>query len=131
MGKMFQLLKDGLEEAIAFHKGQAKPRTREVFVPAAPKEYEYKDIKKLRAKLGVTQQQLAAWLNISLNTVQAWEQNLRHPNHSSLRLLEVLDSDFSSVKKILKNKQRPARSKKSSYFSSQTPSKPSMVAKAR
>lgn len=105
MGKMFDLLKEGLEEAIEYHKGNVKLRVKEAFVPNPPKNYRGKDIKNLRTKLGITQGELSAWLNISLNTVQAWEQSARNPSHSSLRLLEVFDKDFSFIKKIIKGKQ--------------------------
>lgn len=101
MGKMFEILKEGLEEAIEFHRGNVKLRTKEVFLPDSPKKYKPNDIKKLRTKLNVTQKELAAWLNVSLNTVQAWEQGARKPSQSSLRLLEVLDKDFSGIKKIV------------------------------
>lgn len=104
---MFELLKEGLEEAIEFHRGNVKLRTKKVFIPDAPKNYKAQDIKKLRSKLGITQQELAMWLNVSLNTVQAWEQNTRKPSHSSLRLIEMLDKDFSIVKRLLENKKSP------------------------
>ena len=38
-----------------------------------------KEIKALRAKLGLTQKQLAKVLGCKLNTVQQWEQDCRHP----------------------------------------------------
>jgi len=47
MGKMFELLKEGLEEAIEFHKGNVKLRTKEVFIPDSPKNYRAEDIKKI------------------------------------------------------------------------------------
>jgi len=132
MGKMFELLKEGLEEAIEFHKGNVKLRTREVFIPDAPKNYSTKDIKNIRTKLGLTQKEFALWLNISLNTVQAWEQGSRSPNHSSLRLLEMFDKDFSFIKKILVNKKHSKQAPvKTSGGSSGSYSKSSMVAKAK
>lgn len=77
---------------------------REVFIPDFPKDYNANDIKNLRVKLRITQKELASWLNVSLNTVQAWEQGKRQPSHSSLRLLEIFDKDFSLIEKTLKNK---------------------------
>lgn len=47
MGKMFELLKEGLEEAIEFHRGNVKLRTKKVFIPDAPKNYKAEDIKKI------------------------------------------------------------------------------------
>jgi putative transcriptional regulator len=97
MGKIFDLLKEGLEEALAYEKGHSKNvkvkkiRIDSTVVPKQPKEYQAEDIRKLRNKLNCSQSLLAAYLNVSLNTVQAWEQGTRRPNHAALRLLEVVD----------------------------------------
>src|SRR3984957_17692488 len=97
MGKMFDLLKEGLEEAIAYERGLSKNvRVKKVRIdtaeiPQHPKEYQAEDIKHLRDKLNCSQNLFAAYLNVSLNTIQAWEQGLRRPNHAALRLLEIID----------------------------------------
>lgn len=97
MGKMFELLKEGLEEAIAYEKGLSKNvRVKKVRIdtadiPQHPKEYRAKDIKNLRDRLNCSQNLFAAYLNVSLNTIQAWEQGSRRPNHAAMRLLEILD----------------------------------------
>lgn len=131
---MFDLLKEGLEEAIEYHKENVKLRTKEVFIPNSPKNYSGKDIQKLRVRLGMTQSELSAWLNISLNTVQAWEQNLRHPSHSSLRLLEVFDKDFAFIKKIIRGKginKNVRHTRKHVSGSSHVSSKGNVAAKSR
>ncbi len=99
MGKMFNLLKEGLEEAIAYEKELPnKARVKKLRIdtsasdiPQHPKEYSADDIKCLRHKLNCSQNIFAAYLNVSLNTIQAWEQGLRRPNHATLRLLEIVD----------------------------------------
>jgi putative transcriptional regulator len=94
---MFDLLKEGLEEAIAYEKGFSKKarvkklRIDTAEIPDQPKEYQAKDIKVLRKKLHCSQGLLAAYLNVSLNTIQAWEHGVRKPNHAALRLLEIVD----------------------------------------
>lgn len=128
---MFELLKEGLEEAIEFHRGNVKLRTKKVFIPDAPKNYKAEDIKKLRSKLGITQQELATWLNVSLNTVQAWEQNTRKPSHSSLRLIEMFDKDFSFVKRLLENKNSPKHSQSIPVFPSHVSSQSRVSAKSK
>lgn len=60
-------------------------------VPHQPREYHPEDIKILRDKLNCSQGLFAAYLNVSLNTIQAWEQGVRKPNHAALRLLEIVD----------------------------------------
>ena len=97
MGKMFNLLKEGLEEAIAYERGLSKNvkvkkiRIDTGEIPEQPKEYQAEDIKRLRKKLNCSQGLLAAYLNVSLNTIQAWEQGTRKPNHATLRLIEIID----------------------------------------
>lgn len=97
MSKMFDLLKEGLEEAIAYEKKLSKNvRVKKVRIdtteiPQHPKEYNANDIKRIRNKLNCSQNIFAAYLNVSLNTIQAWEQGFRRPNHAALRLLEIID----------------------------------------
>lgn len=128
---MFEKLKEGLEEAIEFHKGKVKLRVKEVYIPDAPKKYSAKDIKKLRNKLRFTQQEFALWLNVSLNTVQAWEQGVRVPSHSSLRLIEMFDKNFSFVKDVLVNKKPRKQHSDKKTSSSYSYSGASIVAKSK
>lgn len=130
MGRMFDLLKEGLEEALEYHKGKVKLRTKEIFVPEIPKSYTSKDIKRLREKLKFSQSALATWLNVSLNTVQAWEQGARHPSQAVLRLLDIFDKDFSSIEAIYESKTKPKKEKFNSSCTTER-SQGRIVAKSR
>jgi len=114
MGKMFELLKEGLEEALEYHRGKVTLSTKRVFIPDIPKNYKAEDIKKLRNKLKLSQRALATWLNVSLNSVQAWEQGIRNPSHAILRLLEIFDKSFSSIEAIYDSKPITKKNKSSS-----------------
>lgn len=114
MSKMFKMLDDALSEALEYVSGNVELPSKVVFFPNAPKSYTAKDIKKIREKLNFTQNEFATWLNVSLNTVQSWEQGTRKPNHSSLRLLEIFDNDFSCVEAICKTKHETGESKRKS-----------------
>lgn len=109
---MFDLLKEGLEEAIAYERGLSKnAKVKKVRIdtgeiPAQPKDYQADDIKHLRAKLNCSQNLLAAYLNVSLNTVQAWEQGARKPNHAALRLLEIIDKGPNFLASLIENKRK-------------------------
>lgn len=100
MVKMYKVLDEALSEALEYVRGNVKLPSKVVFIPDAPKLYKAKDIKNMRGKLQFSQKDFAAWLNVSLNTVQSWEQGIRKPNHSALRLLEIFDKGFSTVEKI-------------------------------
>lgn len=48
------------------------------------------DIRHLRDALGMSQPVFASILSVSVNTVRAWEQGLRQPNGTALRLMAIL-----------------------------------------
>lgn len=91
MGKFFETLKEGLEEAVEYEKGKKTLRSRLVELPLPAKRYSAREIKKIRTKLNYSQAVFARVLNISIKTVQAWESGERSPNHAALRLLEIVD----------------------------------------
>jgi putative transcriptional regulator len=49
------------------------------------------DAKAVRNKLGLSQQGFAAMLNVSLRTLQAWEQGIRHPSGAAASLINFAD----------------------------------------
>lgn len=112
---MFDLLKEGLEEALAFEKGiSKKARVKKVRIdtaeiPDQPKNYKADDVKDLRTKLNCSQSLLAAYLNVSLNTIQAWEQGERKPNHAALRLLEIIDKGPKFLTSLIKSEYKGKR----------------------
>lgn len=103
MSKMFEDLDEALSEALEYVRGNVKLRTKEVYIPDSPKTYSAKEIKNLRGRLNFSQKDFAAWLNVSLNTIQSWEQGVRTTNHAALRLLEIFDKGFPSIEQICKS----------------------------
>lgn len=91
MGKFFEDLKAGLEDAIAHKRGKLHLRSVEIEVPEPPAEYKPKAIKKIREKNHYSQGIFAKVLNVSIKTVQSWESGQRTPSHAALRLLEIVD----------------------------------------
>lgn len=89
MGKLYKDLKKGLEEVIAYKEGKITLKSEMIEIPKPPKEYKAKEIKRIRGNY--SQSVFAKILNVSLNTVQAWESGDRNPNHAALRLLEIID----------------------------------------
>ncbi|NGX48828.1 MAG: Antitoxin HigA-2 [Candidatus Anoxychlamydiales bacterium] len=94
MSKLFEDLKEGLEEVVAYEKGKKKLRTRKIKVPKPPSQYTAKDIKKIRSKAHYSQSVFADVLNVSIKTVQAWESGYRIPSHIAMRLLEIVDKGY-------------------------------------
>jgi len=93
MAKLFESIKRGLEDAIAHSKGE----TTEVrlFVP------EQVDVKNVREKTGLTQNQFAATFGISLGTLRHWERGDRKPHGPALVLLNAANNAPNTLLTIL------------------------------
>ena len=76
-------LSTSLNQALAIAKGDAEPSRKF--------SYEMPDIKVIRAKTGLSQQQFADKLNISPRTLQNWEQGTRNPTGAAVTLMRLLD----------------------------------------
>jgi putative transcriptional regulator len=93
--KAFNTIKDGLEDAIAFAKGdESKGIERRVKI-------EHIDIRALRRKLGLTQKQFAKIFGVSLATLRNWEQGRRKPEGPAMVLLNVIKREPEAVLRAL------------------------------
>ncbi len=104
MSRLFDDLKDGLNEMIAYKKGKITLRSEVIEVPEPPLAYKPKHIKKIREKGPYSQSIFAKVLNVSVKTVQSWESGERMPSHAALRLLECVDKGFYRPKLIQKRR---------------------------
>lgn len=84
---LFDRLKTGLEEGIAYSKGKLTLKT--VDVPEEPPEIDAPTLVALRKQTEMSQAVFARMLNVSTKTVQGWEQGRRQPSHASRRLIQV------------------------------------------
>ncbi|HEX8174040.1 MAG TPA: helix-turn-helix domain-containing protein [Pyrinomonadaceae bacterium] len=50
-----------------------------------------KDVLRIRKELRVSQKVFARLLNVSIKTVQSWEQGTREPGDAALKLLSIAD----------------------------------------
>ena len=73
----------GLEEIVAWKRGEKKLRAIEVAMPTAA------DVKAIRDSLGPSQESFAGFLGVSLGTVRDWEQKRREPQGPARALLLV------------------------------------------
>ncbi len=89
MSSLFEDLKQGLEEAIAYEKG-AGEATVKTYMILPVKEYSSKEIRDIRKKAGMTQSVFASYMGVSIKTVEAWEAGRTHPTGPVFRLLEIL-----------------------------------------
>ena len=89
MGKAFESIKRGLEEAIAHAKGE--PVDVIIHKPTTI------DVKEVRRKVGMTQTQFARSFGISLGTLRHWERGDRIPRGPALVLLKVVEKEPKAV----------------------------------
>jgi putative transcriptional regulator len=93
MAELFESIKRGLEEAIAHRKGE-KTEIR-LFTP------QNVNVKQVREKTGLTQNQFAATFGISLGTLRHWERGDRKPHGPALVLLNAANNAPDTLLQIL------------------------------
>jgi putative transcriptional regulator len=86
----------GLEEAVAYVEGTADTSRYGVHIP------EDIDVKAIRAKLEMTQEEFAGRFGFSINTLRHWEQGRRIPEGPTRAYLLVIDRDPKAVQKALR-----------------------------
>ncbi|ADW71829.1 MULTISPECIES: NadS family protein [Rahnella] len=81
--EFFEELRQSAEEMVAIHKGEMTPaHITRVAMP---------EVKQIRTKAGIKQDEFARLLGVSPSLVQAWEQQKRLPNGAALKLLKMLE----------------------------------------
>ena len=89
MKSAFEDIKQGLQEAIAQAKGEGAGV--QVHYPRPV------DVKALRARVGMTQEQFAARFGFSAATLRHWERGDRTPRGPALVLLNVIERNPGAV----------------------------------
>ena len=85
----FADLKEAMEDALAFERGERDLKVTRIRAPRPPKAMSAQDIAQIRRRLNCSQTVFAMMLNISPKTVQAWEQGSREPGDAALKLLTI------------------------------------------
>ena len=93
MSKSFASIKQGLQEAIAHQRG--KQTGVKLHVPPAV------DVKEVRRRTGLTQEQFAAKFAISVGTLRHWERGDRTPRGAALVLLNIIAKEPKAVMRAL------------------------------
>ncbi len=94
--KVAESLERGLKQALAYMDGTADLTKYRVHVPREI------DVRAIRAKLKMTQQEFAAVFGFSINTLRHWEQGKRVPEGPTRAYLLVIDRAPQTVQKALR-----------------------------
>ena len=93
MNKAFDSIKQGLDEAVEFSKGKKGKAIVHKFAPV--------DVKNIRAKVGMSQNEFASAFGISVSTLRHWERGDRIPQGPALVLLNIVAKEPKAVLKAL------------------------------
>jgi putative transcriptional regulator len=91
--KAFDKIAEGLDEALSIMRGEAKPA--KLYVPAEL------DVKAIRARLDLSQDDFAASFGFTVSQVRDWEQGRSSPVGGLRAYLMLIESDPVSVQTML------------------------------
>lgn len=85
---LFDEIKEGLNQAIEYEKGnlKAKKTTRTI---RPLEKFTSAEIKEIRTSTGLTQVLFAKYMGVSVKTVESWEAGRNHPDGAACRLLSI------------------------------------------
>ena len=92
--KAFDKIAEGLNEALAIARGEAKPAR--LYIPAEI------DVKAIRAKLSLSQGDFAALFGFTVNQVKDWEQGRSRPLGGVRAYLMIIERDPTLVLGLLR-----------------------------
>ena len=93
MSSAFESIKQGINEAIEFSKSKQNKAIVHKFTPV--------DVKNIRAKIGMSQNEFASAFGISVSTLRHWERGDRQPRGPALVLLNVVAKETKAVLRAL------------------------------
>lgn len=91
--KDFQKLVESLKQMGSIMLGQEVPHRRTALTKV--------DVKGLRERLGLTQNQFSGMIGVSIKTLQNWEQGRREPEGPAKALLRVVEKEPQAVMNAL------------------------------
>jgi len=106
MSKLYEDIKKGLEEAIAFEQGDpdivAGTVVHKMKVHPVP-DFSPKEIKEIRLKSAMTQSVFAACIGVTKKAVESWEGGRSHPDGAARRTLSLMSRNphFAEANGIL------------------------------
>jgi putative transcriptional regulator len=89
----FEKIREGLDEALTIARGETKPA--KLYIPPEI------DVRSIRTKLSLSQEDFATLYGFTVNQIRDWEQNRSRPLGGVRAYLLIIDRDAKSVLKLL------------------------------
>jgi putative transcriptional regulator len=93
--KAFDKIAEGLSEALAIARGEGKPARLHI-----PTEI---DVRSIRTKLNLSQEEFAARFGFTVNQIKDWEQGRSRPLGGVRAYLMIIDRDPKRVLALLRS----------------------------
>lgn len=93
--RAFDKIAEGMKEAVAFARGELDPSACRVHVPAEI------DVKAIRRKRGLTQQEFAFRYGFTVGRIRDWEQGRSRPDGPARILLKVIEKQPEAIDRAL------------------------------
>jgi putative transcriptional regulator len=93
--RAYEKIMAGLDEARAYLDGTADKQRYRVHVP------DKIDVRKIRTRLGLSQESFARTYGFALSALRDWEQGRRRPERSARILLKIVEKDPEAVTRAL------------------------------
>ncbi len=93
--RAFDKIMQGIREAGAYLDGSADKSRYRVHIPAEV------NVKKIRRRLGLSQEAFAETYGFALSAVRDWEQGRRRPERSARILLKIVEKEPEAVTRAL------------------------------
>ena len=90
----YEKIEEGLKEALEIARGNAKPA--KLFVPPEI------NVRAIRTKTGLSQEDFAAVFGFTIHQIRQWEQGRSRPLGALRAYLLIIDRDPESVKTLLR-----------------------------
>lgn len=100
----------GLEEIRAWKRGEAQLKVTVAELPNAAQ------VSVIRKQLGLSQEQFAALMGVSVGTLRNWEQGRREPHGPARSLLLVASREPAAVLKALAPEVRPELAQRTARY---------------
>lgn len=95
MTKVSDSIRRALKEAVAYSEGRSNAKGYRVKLP------EKIDVKAIRSRLDMTQEEFAGRFGFSVNTLRHWERGSRQPEGATRAYLVVIQRAPKAVQKAL------------------------------